>query len=48
MKQVSHIDGVILGGTELSLLLTAPEWNGLRFLITGRLHAERAVAAMLA
>jgi aspartate racemase len=42
------IDGVILGGTELPLLLRAAEWDGLRFLDTGRVHAEAAVRAMLA
>lgn len=48
MKRSAGIDGVILGGTELPLLLRDPEWEGLRFLDTGRIHAERAVSMMLA
>lgn len=41
------IDGVILGGTELPLLLReAP--GGVPFLDTTRIHADRAVAYMLA
>ena len=47
MRDAHGIDGVILGGTELPLLLRDPEWNGLRFLDTGRIHADAAVRAML-
>lgn len=47
MRDAHGIDGVILGGTELPLLLRDPDWNGLRFLDTGRIHAEAAVRAML-
>lgn len=42
------IDGVVLGGTELPLLLTEPSYNGLPVLDTTRLHAERIVAEILA
>lgn len=42
------IDGVVLGGTELPLILTEPEHEGLRFLDTTRLHVARIVDAILA
>ncbi len=46
IEKIPNIDGVILGGTELPLLLRASEHAGVRLLDTGRLHAERAVEAM--
>jgi aspartate racemase len=42
------IDGVILGGTELPLILRDLEDVGIPFLDTGRLHVEEAVSQMLA
>ncbi|HUR80492.1 MAG TPA: amino acid racemase [Thermoanaerobaculia bacterium] len=46
IDRIPNIDGVILGGTELPLLLSASEHAGVQLLDTGRLHAERAVEAM--
>jgi len=37
----------VLGGTELPLILTEPEYGGLRMLDTTAIHVARAVAAML-
>jgi aspartate racemase len=48
MQAAEGIDGVILGGTELPLLLRMEEWQGVRFLDTGRMHVEEAVTRMLA
>jgi aspartate racemase len=48
MQRDSHIDGVILGGTELPPLLRETSWRGIRLLDTGRIHAESAVERMLA
>jgi aspartate racemase len=48
MKSRDGIDGVLLGGTELPLLLTEPEYHGIPFLDTGRIHAEAAVRLLLA
>jgi aspartate racemase len=41
------IDGVILAGTELPLILRDPEHNGVPFLDTTKIHVEAAVAEML-
>ena len=48
MQQRDRIDGVLLAGTELPLLLPEPEYAGIPFLDTGRIHAEAAVREMLA
>ena len=48
MKRDSQIQGVILGGTELPLLLRDSSWSGLHLLDTGKIHAEWAVEQMLA
>jgi aspartate racemase len=48
MKSRSGIDAVLLAGTELPLLLPEPEYLGIAFLDTGRIHAEAAVREMLA
>ncbi len=45
MQAEQRIDGVILGGTELPLLLTGARWHGIPFLDTGRLHAAAALDA---
>ena len=42
------IDGVILGGTELPLILRDVAHVGIPFLDTGRIHVEAAVEQMLA
>ena len=47
MKAKSNIDGAILAGTELPLILRAPDHNGIPFLDTTKIHVEAAVAEML-
>jgi aspartate racemase len=47
MKAKSDIDGVILAGTELPLILREPDHNGIPFLDTTKIHVEAAVAQML-
>ena len=47
MKTTSNIDGVILAGTELPLILRDSTHNGLPFLDTTKIHVEAAVAHML-
>jgi aspartate racemase len=47
MKASNDIDGVILAGTELPLLLRAPDHNGIPFLDTTKIHVEAAVAYIL-
>lgn len=46
MAQQSSIDGVILGGTELPLILREPAHHGIPFLNTTRIHCEAAVERM--
>jgi len=43
LRQREGIDGVILGGTELSLILTEPGYAGIPVLDTTRIHAQRIV-----
>lgn len=47
MKTTSDIDGVILAGTELPLILRARDHNGIPFLDTTKIHVEAAVDQML-
>jgi aspartate racemase len=47
LKERSGIDGVILGGTELPLILTDAEHNGIPFLDTTRIHVKRIVAQLV-
>jgi len=47
MKAQSDIDGVILAGTELPLILRDPDHNGIPFLDTTKIHVEAAVDKML-
>ena len=47
LKAKIDIDGVILAGTELPLILRAPAHNGIPFLDTTKIHVEAAVAEML-
>src|SRR6266478_4411537 len=47
MKAKSDIDGVILAGTELPLILRNPDHNGIPFLNTTKIHVEAAVTEML-
>jgi aspartate racemase len=46
MAGQSAIDGVILGGTELPLILRESAHNGIPFLNTTRIHCEAAVERM--
>ena len=47
MKRRDNIEAVILGGTELPLLLRDPEHNGLPLLDTTSIHVDKLVAEML-
>ena len=47
MKRRDNIEGLILGGTELPLLLRAEEHNGIPLLDTTRIHVNRLVTEML-
>ena len=47
MQTRDGIEAVILGGTELPLLLRDPEHNGLPLLDTTRIHVDRLVAELL-
>ena len=47
MKASSEIDGVILAGTELPLILRNLEHNGIPLLDTTEIHCEAAVTEML-
>lgn len=48
MKDRDAIDGLILGGTELPLILKEPSYAGVPVLDTTRIHVESAIARMLA
>lgn len=47
LKVQEGIEGLILGGTELPLILREEAYSGIPFLDTTRIHVERAVAQML-
>jgi aspartate racemase len=47
MKAKHDIDGVILAGTELPLILRDAERNGIPFLDTTEIHCKAAVTEML-
>ena len=47
LREREGIDGVILGGTELPLLIREPEHQGLPFLDTTRIHAAAFVTELL-
>jgi aspartate racemase len=47
MKAREGIDALILGGTEIPLLLRAEEHNGIHFLDTTRIHVDRLIEEML-
>jgi len=47
LKEREGIDGLILGGTELPLLLRQPMESGIPLLDTTRIHVARAVETML-
>lgn len=48
LRREEGIDGVILGGTELALILTEPEIAGIPVLDTAGLHVEAIVNELLA
>jgi aspartate racemase len=48
LQRECGIEALILGGTELPLILTEPVYEGLRMLDTTAIHVECAVQAMLA
>ena len=47
MKATNDIDGVILAGTELPLILREANHNGIPFLDTTKIHVEAVVTEML-
>ena len=47
MKQRNNVDGLILGGTELSLILREPTAASLPVLDTTQIHVEAAIERML-
>jgi aspartate racemase len=47
MKERDGVEGLILGGTELSLIIRDAEHNGMPILDTTKIHVERIVAEML-
>ena len=47
MKETSAIEGVILAGTELPLILRDPDHNGIPFFDITKIHCEAAVDEML-
>jgi len=46
MKAKIDLDGVILAGTELPLILRGESHNGIALLDTGKIHCQAAVDAM--
>jgi aspartate/glutamate racemase len=44
MRDRDRIDGVILGGTELALILTGESAAGIPLLNTARIHVEAGLA----
>jgi aspartate racemase len=47
MKERDSIAGVILGGTELSLIFPESEYHGIPFLNTTRIHVDAIVDELL-
>ena len=47
MKKREGVEGLILGGTELSLILRDPEHNGIPILDTTKIHVASIVAELL-
>lgn len=47
MRDRDAIDGVILGGTELALILTEPTYGGIPILNTAQIHVDAAVDWLL-
>jgi len=47
MKARNGIEGLILGGTELPLILRREAHNGIQFLDTTRIHVDRLIKELL-
>lgn len=47
MRIEQGIEGLILGGTELPLILKDAEYNGIPFLDTTQIHVKHAVTELL-
>ena len=47
MKERDGVEGLILGGTELSLILKDPEHNGIPILNSTKIHVDRIVEELL-
>ncbi len=47
LRERDYIEGLILGGTELPLILRGEEHNGVPFLDTTRIHVDRIVGELL-
>ena len=47
LRAASGVDTIVLGGTELPLLVTEPMHDGIAYLDSGRLHAEAAVRRLI-
>ena len=47
MKARDGVEAVILGGTEIPLLLRTEEHNGIQLLDTTRIHVDRLIKEML-
>jgi aspartate racemase len=47
LKAQEGIEGLILGGTELPLILPQESYNGIPFLDTAKIHVECAISQML-
>lgn len=47
MKDEQGIEGLILGGTELPLILKDAQYHGIPFLDTTQIHVKRAIAELL-
>lgn len=47
MRIEQGIEGLILGGTELPLILKDTQYNGIPFLDTTQIHVKQAVAELL-
>lgn len=48
LRERSQVEGIILGGTELPLILRDGEHNGIPFLDTTSIHVKRIVAELVA
>jgi aspartate racemase len=48
LKERSRVQGIILGGTELPLILRDAEHNGVRLLDTTSIHVKSIVAELVA